>query len=77
MCFQDFATFNHPWKALLFLIGALGSLVGVVVLSKKETVGDSEDSGKRKGEVDEKEEGVELSLEKGVWHGGGGEGGGD
>ena len=31
LCFQDFATFNHPWKALLFLVGALGSLVGVVV----------------------------------------------
>jgi hypothetical protein len=36
LCFQDYGTFHSALPSFLFLVGAIGSLVGVVVLSMKE-----------------------------------------
>jgi hypothetical protein len=46
LCFQDFATFKEVVPSFLFLIGTAGSLVGVVVLSKKEAATEGKDGDK-------------------------------
>jgi drug/metabolite transporter (DMT)-like permease len=42
LCFQDFKTFENALNSFLFVIGALGSLVGVVLLSQKEAAAEEE-----------------------------------
>jgi drug/metabolite transporter (DMT)-like permease len=47
LCFQDYATFTSAVPSFLFLVGAIGSLVGVVVLSKKEASAAEESTGEQ------------------------------
>jgi hypothetical protein len=53
LCFQDFATFEKVLPSLAFLVGAMGSMVGVVVLSQKEAAGEDAGSFRKKKAADE------------------------